>query len=65
MIGRLDSEVSYWKENMDDYISVVKSEPLSVEAENREILKAFTSQQVSILIMLIISNTVISSFAIN
>lgn len=65
MIGRLDSEVSYWKENMDDYISVVKSEPLSVEAENREILKAFTSQQVSILIMFIISNTVISSFAIN
>ena len=65
MIGRLDSEVSYWKENMDDYISVVKSEPLSVEAENREILKAFTSQQVSILILFIISNTVISSFAIN
>lgn len=64
MIGRLDSEVSYWKENMSDYISVVKSEPLTVEAENREILKAFTSLQVSIPIIFIISNIMISSFAI-
>ena len=64
MIGRLDSEVAYWKESMEDYISVVKREPLSVEAENREILKAFTSLQVSIPIMFIISNTAMSSFAI-
>lgn len=49
MIGQLDSEILYLRENMGEYGSVVKTDnSQGIEEENKEILKSFTSDQVSL-----------------
>lgn len=47
VIGRLESDVTLLKENIGEYVSVIKSGATPVEVENKEILKAFTSDQVN------------------
>ncbi|XP_019862196.1 PREDICTED: uncharacterized protein LOC109590763 [Amphimedon queenslandica] len=46
VIGKLESDVTLLKENIGEYVSVIKSGATPVEVENKEILKAFTSDQV-------------------
>ena len=51
MIGQLESDVTMLKENIGEYVSVVKTGAATIEVENREILKDFSSDQVSLVII--------------